>query len=239
MINLILFGGLSESGKSHASKYSEKNDFKHMKIIFFEKQIMQYFNIDPLSKEYDPFYELYNRDHDIVFAKLWEEIQLFCKTNNLKNISMDSTTRVDMVDFFQRQEDVNFLSIYFEADFTKRVEREYIKNGKLSLSEVERLTKEKDLTKLSRKADLVKDKSIFVSNNETINEFEIKLSEIFEILKEWKFKQKGDTLFVDEEVSIKYIDNPDNSSNEQKSKSSFAEYSFISSHFIKINSTES
>ena len=230
MINLILFGGLSESGKSHASKYSEKNDFKHMKIIFFEKKIMQYFNIDPLSKEYDPFYELYNRDHNIVFAKLWEEIQLFCKTNNLKNISMDSTTRVDMVDFFQRQENVNFLSIYFEADFTKRVEREYIKNGKLSLSEVERLTKEKDLTKLSRKADLVKDKSIFVSNNGTVNEFEIKLFEIFEILMKWKFKQNEDTLFVDEEVSIKYIDNPDNLSNQ------LVKYSFISSHFIKINS---
>ena len=232
MINLILFGGLSESGKSHASKYSEKNDFKHMKIIFFEKEIMKYFNIDPLSKEYDPFYELYNRDHNIVFAKLWEEIQLFCKTNNLKNISMDSTTRVDMVDFFQRQENVNFLSIYFEADFTKRVEREYIKNGKLSFSEVERLTKEKDLTKLSRKADLVKDKSIFVSNNGTVNEFEIKLFEIFEILKKWKIKQKRNILFTNEEVNIKYIDNPDNLSNQ------LVKYSFISSHFIKINSTE-
>lgn len=184
MINLVLFGGLSECGKTHASKLSEKNGFSHVKIIYFEKKIMPLFNIDPDSKEYCPFERLYDREHKLVYEKFWNEIKIYCKENNINNIALDSTTRKDMVDFFLELSDVNFISVYIEADFNKRVEREFNKLKKeVPFSIIEEQTRIKDETKLKRKADLVKESSIVITNNSELEVFESKIVNLLSKLK--------------------------------------------------------
>lgn len=181
MINLILFGGLSECGKTHASKHSIGEGFTHMKIIFFEKKVMKQFGLDP--KDINSFKELYDRDHNIVFEKFWEEIKTYCQENNIKNIALDSTTRVDMVEFFNNCQDVNFKSVYIETEFENRVYRESLKNPDFTFDKIKEQTINKDKTKIARGADLVKNHSVIITNNGTIEVFNKKISDILINLK--------------------------------------------------------
>lgn len=205
-VNLILIGGLSECGKTHASNFIADNGFTHLKIIKFEKEIMEEFGIDfndPLS-----FEKLYDRSHEIVFISFWNVIKAYCKANNIKNIVLDSTTRVDMIEYFQNNNEVNFISVYIETDFDKRVEREWLKDTTKSKNDIESQTIEKDKVKKTRNAHLVKDFSLIVTNNGEVNEFQEKLLSIIEFINTENFRQQKSIFFTENKKVAKYMENP-------------------------------
>ncbi len=181
-INVVMFGGLSECGKTHASKFSTENDFTHMKIIYFEKILMSKLGIDINSK--DNFEKMYQNDHNTIFEMFLDEVITYCEENNIQNIALDSTTRPDMVIYLQNTDRINFASVYIDTEFDNRVNREFKKlNESLTLDEVKKQTLEKDATKIKRGAVSVKDHSIIITNNGTVKEFNLKIKEILETLK--------------------------------------------------------
>ncbi len=223
-INVVMFGGLSECGKTHASKFSTKNNFTHVKIIYFEKKIMSSLNIDENSV--DSFDKMYQNDHDMIFELFLNEIIKHCEENNIKNISLDSTTRWDMVKFLQNSDKINFISVYIDTEFDNRVNREFEKlAGSKTLEEVKEQTIEKDETKLKRRADAVKDYSIVVTNNGTVEEFDKKIKEILNVAENYNFRQVKNVLFdKPNNYGYEFIDEPSNSQ---------AQLEKISDHFTK------
>jgi dephospho-CoA kinase len=167
-VKVIGFAGLSESGKSHCGKYLEKNyNIPRVKIVkYFDELRSKFFDDLDIDQIHSLIYETDSKLSRYLIKKICLNIMKDYIDEEI--IVIESLRNPVFGEVFKEICD-DFIIVYIEADFLKRIEREKIKES-LEYTETIKSVYEKDIIKESAGVSKYKQFSDYIyDNNGDIN----------------------------------------------------------------------
>ncbi|ATZ18389.1 hypothetical protein ESOMN_v1c00030 [Williamsoniiplasma somnilux] len=181
---IYFLSGLSECGKSCAGEIAKFNGIFRLKIIYFEKMIIQNKGMSMNSESKEKSLNMFYKNTEEAFKEFRDYIYQFMLINKCDAISLESLYRSELAKSFIGDERFKTEVIYIEVDLEKRAEREFLKesknNPKLTFDDIKKQIEQKDKFKINNGVLKVKDVSTkIVNNNGTLKQFKEKILKIY------------------------------------------------------------